>query len=647
MKDETYSLAGKILYVNLTTGEIFTELTMKYAEKFLGGRGIDNWILYREVRPSVAPLDPDNTLTIGTGVLVGTLAPCAARHSVDAKSPVTGGVGSGNSCGHFSAELKFAGYDHIVIQGRAERPVYLWIDDNRVQIVDATSLWGKLVSETTTLIRQDRGNGDVQVLCIGPAGENMARCACVVANRARAVGRCGLGAVMGSKNLKAVAVQGTGMIRVAHPDCFMEEVDKAWEKLGKSQAAQRRKTWGTLWAGSALNDVGLFPLKNFQDEYMNPKDMGKISPEVYKEKYEIGRIGYTSCPVSCSHVYRIEDGPYAGLVCEGIEANDLWNFGGRLAIDYAPAIIRAHYLCNEYGLDQDNAAGSIAWAFECYQRGILTKQDTDSLELEWGDHGVVMELLRKMAYREGIGDILAEGSKRASEIIGRGSGEFAIHVKGQDSMEPMRASKGWALGCVVSTRGGGHTRGANLVELYRDLPREFYEKTWGISEAGDMRSYHNKAKLVVYYERLQAVLDSLGICLLCSNWGGADQLGPDDLAGLYSAATGRKVSGEELMMVGERIHNVEKAFNVLHAGFDRKDDYPPGRFMEEPVKSGPAQGEVLLKDKWDAMLDEYYQLHGWDKETGWQTKRQLEGLDLKEVADDLEQAGIISKAKRG
>ena len=646
MEERLYSFAGKILYVNLTTGKISTEPTARYAEKFLGGRGIDNWILYKQVKPWVSPLDPANKLIVGSGALVGTLAPCAARHSVDAKSPMTGGVGSGNSCGHFSAELKFAGYDHIVFEGRARKPVYLWINDSQVQIVDASHMWGMTVGETTAFIKGERGKEDIQVLCIGPAGENLVRCACIVTNRARAVGRCGLGAVMGTKNLKAVAVLGSGMIQVAHPDRFMEEVDKAWEKLGKSQSTERRRSWGTLWAGPALNDVGLFPVKNFQDDYMEPKDIGKIHPEIYKEKYEIGRLGYSSCPVSCSHVYHIEDGPYAGLTCEGFESNDLWNFGGRLAIDYAPAIIKAHYLCNEYGLDQDNAAGSIAWAFECYQRGILTTHDTDGLKLEWGDHRVVMELLRRMAYREGIGDILAEGSQRASEIIGRGSETFAIHVKGQDSMEPMRASKGWALGCTVSTRGGGHTRGANLVELYQGLPREFYEKTWGISEAGDMLSYENKAKPVVYYERLQAVLDSLGICLLCSNWGGADQLSPDDLAGLYSAATGRELSGNELMMIGERIHNIEKAFNVLHAGFGRQDDYPPRRFMDEPIKSGPAQGELLLRDEWDKMLDEYYEIHGWDKETGWQSRRQLEELALKEVADDLERAGRISHKLR-
>ena len=270
----------------------------------------------------------------------------------------------------------------------------------------------------------------------------------------------------------------------------------------------------------------------------------------------------------------------------------------------------------------------------------MTQKDTNGLRLEWGDYQVVAELLRKVAYREGLGDLLAEGSKRASQIVGKGSEGFAIHVKGQDSMEPMRTSKGWALGCGVSTRGGTHTRGAAFIEMTKDIPPEVCKKIWGVQVEGPL-SYENKAKLVVYYERLQAVLDSLGVCLFSSNYNGPDLLGPDDLAELYSAATGREVDMDEFMLMGERIHNIEKAFNVLHAGFSRRDDYPPQRLMEEPVKSGPMRGERLHREKWDQMLDEYYELHGWDKQTSWQTRRCLEDLGLKRVADDLEKAGRV------
>jgi aldehyde:ferredoxin oxidoreductase len=640
-EDSNFCFGGKILRVDLTSGRTWTEQTSKYIPEFLGGRGIDNWILYNEVKPWVTPLEPANRLLFGTGVLVGTLAPTAARHTVDAKSPMSGGIGSANSCGHLSAELKFAGYDHIVLQGRSRRPVYLWIDDNHVELMDASHIWGKTTYETDDIIKQELGNDDIQVACIGPAGENLVRSACVMTNRARAAGRCGLGAVMGSKNLKAIAVRGTGSIEVAHPERFMERVNKAWEKVRVSEAATIRRRWGTYRTPELFNERGHLSARYFQDDYVSPEIIEKVAPEIFKRGYEVRRLGYSACPIGCSHFYKVMDGPYAGLTCEGFEVNDLLNFVARFEIDYPPAILKLHSLCSEYGLDQDNASGVIGWAFECYQRGIITDADTDGLMLEWGDHRAVAELLRKVAYREGIGDLLAEGSKRASEIVGGGSQEFAIHVKGQDSIESMRGSgRGWALGCVVSTRGGTHTRGANLIESM-NVPSEISQRIWGIPKIDGPLSYEHKAKLVVYYEKLQAILDSLGVCMFCSNWAGLDLLDPDDLAELYSAATGTMISGEELMVVGERIHNVEKAFNVIHAGFTRGDDQPPRRFMEEPIKSGPMRGEKLTQEAWDKMLNEYYELHGWDTATGWQSRKCLEDLGLKGVADDLGKAGRL------
>jgi aldehyde:ferredoxin oxidoreductase len=554
---------------------------------------------------------------------------------------MTGGIGSANSCGHFSAELKFAGYDHIVFQGRSKGPVYLWIADDQVKLMEASHLWGRTTYETDDMLKQELGDDEIQIACIGPAGENLVRCSCVMTNRARAAGRCGLGAVMGSKNLKAVAVRGSGSIEVAYPDRFMEGVNKAWERVRSSEAATARRRWGTYRTPDLYNERGHLAARYFQDDYVSPRIIQNVDPALFQRDYEVRRLGYTCCPIGCSHFYRVTDGPYGGIACEGFEVNDLLNFVARFEIDYPPAIIGLHSLCSEYGLDQDNASGAIGWAFECYQRGILTDADTDGLSLEWGDHRAVAALLRKMAYREGLGDVLAEGAKRAAEVIGRGSEDFAIHVKGQDSIESMRgAGRAWALGCVVSTRGGTHTRGANLVEGM-GVSSEVSQRIWGIPQLDGPLSYENKAALVVYYERLQAILDSLGVCMFCSNWAGPELLAPDDLAELYSAATGIEMNGEALMMAGERIHNIEKAFNVLHAGFNRRDDQPPKRFMEEPIRSGPMRGEKLTKEKWGMMLDEYYELHGWDKATGWQNRRCLEDLDLKRVADDLGKAGRL------
>jgi aldehyde:ferredoxin oxidoreductase len=387
MKGNSFALAGKILRVDLTSARVWTEPTARYAEEWIGGRGINVWILHNEVKPWVTPFDPANRLIFGTGVLVGTLAPAATRLTIEAKSPMTGGLGSANACGFFSPELKFAGYDHIVFQGRARRPVYLWIDDDRVEIMDASHLWGKTTWEADDLIKEDIGDDKIQTACIGPAGENLVRAACIITNRARAAGRCGLGAVMGSKNLKAVAVRGSGAIEVSHPARFMSEVDKAWGKIRRCPASKGMIAHGTHGGSLETNNFSFLPVRNFQDDYWDSENLEILKTEVFEKEYEVGRVGYLACPLSCSHFYKITHGPYAGVSCEGFEANDAWNFAGKLGIDYPPALIKLHAICSEYGLDQDNASQAIAWAFECYQRGIITDKDTNGLHLEWGDHG--------------------------------------------------------------------------------------------------------------------------------------------------------------------------------------------------------------------------------------------------------------------
>lgn len=638
------SLGGKILRVNLTTDRVWTEDTLPYIKKYLGGRGINTRILYDEVKPGISAFDPANRLIIGAGTLVGTLVPCACRHNVDTKSPLTDGNGSGNSCGHFSAELKYAGYDHVVVQGKARGPVYLWLENGNCEIRVASHLWGKTTGQTDDILKEDIGDQTIQIASIGPAGENLVRSACLIANRARAAARCGVGAVMGSKNLKAFAVRGSHGISVAHPGPFIEMVQDVWQRVKKSPGVSPYREWGTFRNPEVFNALGHLPVRNFQDEYLDEEILKGVDPAICKDKYEVRRLGYTSCPISCSHFYSIKEGPFAGLACEGIETNNVLNFVSKLEISDLAALIKLHHLCSEYGLDQDNASGAIAWAFECYQRGVLGDDETDGLQLRWGDHEAVAELLRKMGLREGIGDLLAEGSKRAADIIGQGSADFAIHIKGQDSIEALRGSgRAWALGCVVSTRGGTHTRGANLVEM-RDYPNETYERVWGIPKLEGPLSYKNKPHLVLYYEKLRAINDSLGICNFIGNDVDPDLMGPERLADLFWAATGVSMTGEELMTAGQRIHNIEKAFNVLHAGYNRSDDYPPRRFQEEPVTSGPRKGERILKKEWDTMLDEYYDLNSWDRENGWQTRECLEALNLDGIADELQKAGKLGKS---
>jgi aldehyde:ferredoxin oxidoreductase len=632
-----YGYAGKILRVDLTTSTVSTEPTRKYVRKFLGAKGINQWILTQALRPWVSSFEPANLICFGAGPMVGTIVPGAARMNVDSKNAFTGGIGSGSCGGWFAAELKFAGYDHIIVQGKAREPVYLWIEDDKISLRSATELWGRRTSETAKMIREDLGQDEIQVLCIGPAGENMARPACIVVSGSRIVGRCGLGAVMGSKNLKAIAVKGNGSIGVQKAEEFMEMVLKVSLRLRGLEGAKGRREYGTLVASPLYNELSALSYKNYQDDYIPEESFRKISHEVFQRMYGIDRYSCMACPTPCGHVYFIGEGPFSGTRCLKAEANSVWNFGGKLAIDDAAAILKAQEECCQLGLDIDNASGVIAWAMSCFQDGIISKEETDGLELNWGDYRVVLELLNRIAHRQGFGNILAEGSLRASRVVERGSERYAFHMKGQDLIEAIRSMKGWALGIVVSARGGAHTRGALATESRR-YSSEISQKFFDIKTAGDARAYEGKAKVVGYFESIHSLLDSLGICFFTANWTTPEGIAVEELAEFYTLITGFRMSADELMKTGERIHNVEKMFNVYHAGFTRDDDYPPIRLIEEPIRSGPLKGEWLKREDWDKMLNEYYTLHGWDPLTSWPKKEKLIELNLNECIGRLDQA---------
>ncbi len=645
MKETPYGYGGHILRVGLTCLDISTEPTAKYAPRFLGGRGINQWILLKEIKPWVTPFEPASTVCFGAGALTGTLVPGAARINIDSKNPFTGGIASASAGGWFASALKFSGYDHIVVYGKAHRPVYLLIDDDKVSLRSAEEMWGSTVSETERQIKQDLGQEDVQVLCIGPAGENMVRPACVVVNGARIAGRCGLGAVIGSKNLKAIAVRASGGIRIKHPDAFMSLVKKVSRRLKKSPEHQIRKNMGTLFVTPKFNDLSSVPYKNFEDDCLPEGFYDKISHEVFNEIHQKDTYACNACPTPCGHTYCVDRGPYAGTVCRKIEANTVWNFGGKLAVDEPAAILKAQELCCQLGLDIDATSGVIAWAIDSYQNGLISKQETDGLDLNWGDHGVIIKLIEKIAYRQGFGNVLAEGSMRASGIIGRGSDKYAFHLKGQDNIEAIRSMKGWALGVGVSPRGGAHTRGAPVTEARRYSEHES-DELFGVKTAGKAETYEGKARIVTHIEKICALLDSLGVCLFTGNWASPLGVNPQELARFFYLATGIRLSEQEMIKTGERIHNLEKMFNVVHAGFTREDDYPPRRFMEEPVKSGPLKGELLERKNWDRMLDEYYGLNGWDRRSGWPTQRKLKELGLQECVEMLQRAKKSLEAKR-
>lgn len=643
VKKEIYGYAGKILRVHLGNGEIWTEPTEKYAREWLGGAGLATAILYNEVKPWVTAYEPANRLILGVGTLVGTLAPGACRMDGTSINPFTNGFGSCSTDSYLGGQLKYAGYDAIVFQGKAHGPVYLWIEDDDVQIRDASHLWGKTTWETFDLMRQKLGS-DLHTLSIGPAGENLVRGACIIQDKARALGRCGLGAVMGSKNLKAVTARGTGAIKIADPERFMKAVDSARESL-KTPFADSFRRGGT--AGGALagkQHFCILPYKNFQDLTIPEEMLAKIDQFKLNDEYKVRNNSFPGCCVDCGRFFRVTKGPYAGYEGEGFQLEAVLNLNTKLAVDDPTFTIKANAYCNQLGLDIDLPGGAIPWAFECYQRGILKPEDCDGLQLEWGDTEVILELIRKIAYREGFGDILAEGAARAAEIIGRDSAYYAMHIKTMDIYEVLRGAVGWALGVTTSTRGGGHTTGSPVIETYIVTDPKLPEKAkevFGIDTANDALAYEGKAKLVEFFEGIHRVNNSLGICHFNTIWTSPWHPGFPEWAEMYSAATGWETSADDLIRITRKQLNLEKSFNLLRTNLDRKDDYPTARALNEPIPSGKAAGWKIERKDWDKLLDEYYERHGWDKKTSFPTRKTLEGLGMKAVADDLEKVGKL------
>jgi aldehyde:ferredoxin oxidoreductase len=642
---EIYGYAGRILRVDLTAAKVSVEPTIKYAHEWLGGSGLAQWILYNEVKPDIRPLDPGNKLIIGTGAFNGTLAPGSSRVTADAKSPMTGGVGSSNSDGFFSTELKFAGYDLIVFEGKASKPIYLWIDDDKVELRDAFHLRGKTTWETDEKIKQDMADDRIQIMCIGPAGENLVRGACIIVNKGRGLGRCGLGAVMGSKNLKAIAVRGTGAVEVADPARFINAVDDSRKVFSNEGKESKQTQYGTLRITANKQNICGIPYRNFQYLDLPVDSFTKLNKAIHdwQTNYRTRIIGYPACPRPCDRYFKIERGPYAGLKCGGVQFETIADYAGKLGVDDPDFNIKINAYCNQLGLDVDLPAGSIGWAMECYQRGILKDSDTDGMKLAWGDAETILELTRKIAYREGFGEILGEGCARCAQKFGKESEYFALHVKGQDLYEVIRSAIGWGLGVCVSTRGGGHTTGAPALETSPMVDLDLAEQVYGVRALGNPLAFEGKVALVGYMEHLTRINNSTGLCHSLTTWSNPAFIGLPEIAELYSAATGWETTEDDLKRKAARMLNVEKAFNILHVGFSREDDYPPQRCLEEPIPRGSAAGFQIRREKWDRLLDEYYDMHNWDKKTGFPTRECLEELNLEQIADELEKVDRLGE----
>lgn len=608
------------------------DLERSHLEKWLGGRGLNSELLYREVGPEVEALSPENRLIFGVGPLTGTFAPSCGRTTITSKSPMGSpeGFGDSNMGGHFGPELKFAGYDQLVIQGRSDHPVYLWIDDDRVEIRDAGHIWGRNIPDTDAMIKDELGSQEIHIAAIGPAGEKLVRYACIMNDVSRAAARSGMGAVMGSKNLKAVAVHGTGSVNLAHPKEFYEICATLRERLKMDLMAQMLHDQGTwLLTMPANYEQGWFCWHNFQKGF-HP-DAKKLSGENHRDNFLAHREGCFACSISCGRFSKISSGKYEGEITGGPEYESLTAIGPRIGILEMDQVVHNNKLVNELGMDSCSCGGAIAWAMECWEKGLLTREDTGGLVLDWGDEGLIDRLITMISRREGFGDLLAEGSCRAAERLGRGH-DFSISVKGHDMSQDDPRGLGFAFGIGFATgrRGGDHLQGLPCLELTGAFYPGLVEKILGTKEAEERLSPIKKPEMERYHEDLKAVADSLTQCTFTHSWSFAVQ--PEDMARLLSAAAGIDCSAEDLLKAGGRIVHLERAYwNRLLVG--RLEDKNPKRFTQEPMPDGPNKGMLFPED---LLIPRYYQVRGWESETGFPLVKTLREYGLDDVAEDLE-----------
>ncbi len=612
-----YGYMGKILRVNLSNGTISEEFPDEETLRmFLGGAGLATKYLFDEVKAGIDPLGPENKLIFMTGPMTGTSAPSTGRYSVVAKSPLTGFWGHANSGGFWGRDLKRAGFDGVIFEGVSKKPVYLVTDEGKAELKDATHLWGKNTSETTRLIKEELGE-KFNVACIGKGGENLVKFAAIMndadeANWGRAAGRGGLGAVMGSKKLKAVASRGKAKVNVADPAKYKEEAKKRFDWVNQSLLKISLEVFGTAVMLDLVNEKGGFPTRNFQLGMF--KESEKINGEAINDKILVERKPCFACPIHCGRISEIKSGLYSSKG-EGPEYESLCSLGSMCDIDNLEAITYAHFLCNEYGLDTISAGATIAFAMECVEKGILT--DTDGLEVNFGDADVMVELIHRIAKRKGkFGNLLAEGTKIISEKLGQGSEKFAMHVKGLElPAYDSRAAKITGVGFATANRGGDHMTSFIEGPTFLALPFTLVDGEL----SGDLEATPEDTRILKDYEDAFGVFDSIGGCKFMGM-----VLTGEDWATLIATLFGWDDFTEtDFRKTGERIFNLQRAYNIKE-GLTRADDTLPKRLLEEPMTEGPAQGHTV---DLEPLLDAYYEYRGWNNE-GKPTPNKLEELGL-------------------
>ncbi|WP_174589930.1 aldehyde ferredoxin oxidoreductase family protein [Methanocella conradii] len=620
--------AGKILRLDLDGPSYRVERPREEdLERFIGGEGLCIKYLYDEVPPHADPLGPENRLIFMTGPLTGTLAPTSGRHCVATKSPLTGCQTTAHAGGYWGAELKFAGYDGIIVEGKSKSPVYVFIDDGDVHFYDASGLWGKDTLRTDTLIKKELNDDKLSITYIGPAGENLVKYATVMNDQQRSASRGGPGAVMGSKKLKAIAVRGTQDIRAASPGRYFKSMNELLDTCyGHVVTGSLFPSYGVTGIIGLMNEKGALPTRNHQTGNFEGAD--RISGQAMASAMLKKTRGCFCCTIHCTRVIDIPYGPYHGTRGKGPDYDSTVAFGSQCGNDNLEAAAHANLLCDMYGLDTVSAGATIAWAMELYERGIIGDDETRGVRLKWGDHEAMTSMVHKIATRSEFGAVLADGLEEAAKRVGRGSERYAQSVKNMDlpGIEA-RGSKGMALGYATDNRGGDNLRPfAAAAECLG-----FRSKELGMPESFDALDEADKARWVVQCQNYSVAVNSLVVCMFTII---AFTVEPGQYARHLSALTGMEYDKDKLLEAGERIWNLQRAFNARE-GFSRRDDRLPYRLTSEPVPAGPTRGSVVHLEK---MLDEYYEARGWDKETGWPTREKLAALGMEYAANDLEKS---------
>jgi len=605
---------GKLGIIDLTKKKVILKQTPESLKKlFLGGRGLNSYYLYKFIKPDIDPFSSENVLIFGTGFLTGTLVPNSSRFNVSAKSPETGILGDSNCGGYFAAEMRYAGFDRFIIKGKAKKPSYLYVTDDKIEIKDAKDYWGMDTTDLQQTLRKDLGH--VEVACCGLAGENLVRFACVRTGVKNAAGRCGLGAVMGSKHLKAIAVRGTQGIKIKHPEEMLETVEQLKDYIMNSKITSILGSVGTPLLYEVSNTLGAIRTKNSQlNAWSDKLNAEEIEKQVEK------MISCSSCIVHCRHRNMLSG--------EGPEYTALGLLGANLGIENPSEVIELNNVCNELGLDISSSGTILSWVFELYEKGVIDKKITEE-ELCFGNFELAKKLLYKISRREGFGNILAESTKNIARF-GEKSKDYLIAVKGLPQSDPhdCRYIKAFALGIATSSRGADHLRSRPTLEIFLKLPKEVKEKIYGKGIPNDPTSYVAKEKPVYFSDNIFAVIDSLGVCkFICHGFNSPHFVDYTWMKKLIHCSSGWTVTEKELEQVGKRVIDIERMFNNRE-GISRKDDTLPKRYFDDPMPLNLSKGHHIDRKEFDSLLTRYYDIRNWtnDGQVKKERVKELEAL---------------------